>query len=342
MGILAYTEGMHMGHKSSMIAVSLLRTPLYSEEKKPVVMARLIRTLRGSASIGFSVLALSIFALSAQAGSINLVQNPDFALFTVGSGNFGGGSVTDWTLYPSAGPLGLDLFASNDTNANGNNYESLEGGPFPGDGTNTNFAAIDATCCEAPPVTGSSNPTVGPLTQMLTLMGGQTYVLSFDYAAAQLITNSMLPTAPTCEQWIVSIGGTVSSTPTTFTEPTNSSCPASTSNGGSTTNAYMVTGYLAGDEWTTPLLSIPGYDGLPTPLDFSGWYTQTETFTVPGSGPMNELLSFFAAGSAIGAPPMDLVDNVSITATPEPATYTLMGAGLLGVLALRGRLKRRR
>lgn len=97
----------------------------------------------------------------------------------------------------------------------------------------------------------------------------------------------------------------------------------------------MVTGYL--DEWNTPLLSIPILG-----VDFSGWYTQTETFTVPGSGPTNELLSFFAAGSPIGGPPMDLLDSVSVTATPEPATYTLMGAGLLGVLALRGRLKRRR
>lgn len=191
MGILAYTEGMHMGHKSSMIAVSLLRTPFYSEEKKPVKLARLIRTLRGSASIGFSVLALSIFAFSARAG--NLVLNGNFALFTTGlGGNFspgpGGGSVTDWALYPgtgtyTGGPLGFDLLSANDTNAAAPGVlESLEGGPFPGDGANTNFVGIDGSCCN--PVSGASNPTLGPLTQMLTLMGGQTYVLSFDYAAA--------------------------------------------------------------------------------------------------------------------------------------------------------------
>jgi hypothetical protein len=172
---------------------------------------------------------------------------------------------------------------------------------------------------------------------MLTLTGGQTYVLSFDYAAAQLHSENLPnPTPATCEQWVVSIGGSVPG-PSSLTEPT---CPGSL-NGGATKNAYMVTGYL--DEWNTPLLSIPGCDtSLPTcTQDFSGWSTETVAFTVPGSGPTPELLSFFAEGSPIGGPPMDLLANVSVVAAPEPETCALVGAILLGAFAVRWRVKKR-
>ena len=290
------------------------------------------------AGAAFAAIVLSMFFPSAQGGPINWVQNPGFSLYTAGTGgNVDGGTITDWVLSPNAGPLGYDLLASNDANV-GSTYLALEGGPFPADGTNTNFVALDGSCCN--PISGSLNPTLGLLTQMLTLTGGQTYVLSFDYAAAQLHSGSVSPpTLATCEQWIVSIGGMVSATPTNLTEPTNSSCPASTLDGGSTTKAYMVTGYL--NKWTTPLLSIPGYNPPSGPTNFSGWSTQTETFTVLGSGPTNELLSFFSEGSPIGGPPLNLLTNVSVVAIPEPATYALIGAGLLGIFAFRRRLKKR-
>jgi hypothetical protein len=77
-------------------------------------------------------------------------------------------------------------------------------------------------------------------------------------------------------------------------------------------------------------------------VDFSGWFTDTVTFTVPSSAPSSELLAFFAEGSPIGVPGLDLLDNVSVVATPEPATYALIGAGMLGVFAVRRRLKKRR
>ena len=207
-----------------------------------------------SPRLAIAAMALSMLSLSAQAGPI--VQNGDFSMISVSGGNFynpsssSGATVTDWALYPgtgtyTGGPLGYDLFSGTDYNAAGGSYESLEGGPYPGDGANTNFVAIDGSCCNT-----STNPTLGPLSQDLTLTPGQTYVLSFDYAAAQLRNAS----GPTCEQWVVTIGGSVSGSASTLAEPT---CPSNTSlPAGSTTSAYVVTSYL--DTWTTmPLLQIP-------------------------------------------------------------------------------------
>jgi hypothetical protein len=70
---------------------------------------------------------------------------------------------------------------------------------------------------------------------------------------------------------------------------------------------------------------------------FVGWNLQTLTFkaTVTGS----EVLGFFAKGAPPGIPPFVLLDGVCVTAAvdgvcPEPATYALMGIGLLGILAV--------
>ena len=276
-------------------------------------------------------MAVSIFSLCTQAGPI--VKNGNFASYTIGGGNVDGGTITDWTLAPTTGPLGADVVAITGANV-GDTYDSLEGNPSAGDGSNTNFFALDGSCCNSK---DSSNPILGTLSQMLTLTGGQTYVLSFDYAAAQLNSENLPnPTPATCEQWVVTIGGSVPG-PSSLTEPT---CPGSMNVGGTTKNAYMVTGYL--DEWSTPLLSIAGCDAnLPAcPQDFSGWYTEAVEFTVPGSGPTPELLSFFAEGSPIGGPPMDLLSNVSVVPAPEPENCALVGAILLGAFAFRRRVKK--
>lgn len=68
---------------------------------------------------------------------------------------------------------------------------------------------------------------------------------------------------------------------------------------------------------------------------FSGWKTATMTFVAGGT---EQVLSFLAKGTAPGAPPFMLLDNVSLTsAVPEPSTWAMMfgGLGLLGVLARR-------
>jgi len=70
---------------------------------------------------------------------------------------------------------------------------------------------------------------------------------------------------------------------------------------------------------------------------FSGWQKATMTFTANGT---SELLSFLAMGTAPGAPPFMLLDNIYLeSAVPEPATWTLLlaGFGLLGFAAHRRR-----
>jgi hypothetical protein len=70
---------------------------------------------------------------------------------------------------------------------------------------------------------------------------------------------------------------------------------------------------------------------------FSGWKTATMAFTATSA---SEMLSFLARGTAPGAPPFMLLDNVALNAAqvPEPATWTM----LLGGLALIGFMARRR
>ncbi|NGZ83997.1 PEPxxWA-CTERM sorting domain-containing protein [Duganella aceris] len=70
---------------------------------------------------------------------------------------------------------------------------------------------------------------------------------------------------------------------------------------------------------------------------FSGWKTATMTFAASGT---SQVLSFLAKGTAPGAPPFLLLDNVSLTAAvPEPSTWAMMlgGFGLVGFLARRRR-----
>jgi len=79
---------------------------------------------------------------------------------------------------------------------------------------------------------------------------------------------------------------------------------------------------------STDLLSLE--DG-----GFSGWKTASMTFTATG---VSEVLSFLAKGTAPGAPPFMLLDDVALAAdVPEPATWTMLlgGLGLLAFLARR-------
>jgi hypothetical protein len=71
---------------------------------------------------------------------------------------------------------------------------------------------------------------------------------------------------------------------------------------------------------------------------FTGWQTGDFTFTATGA---SETLSFMATDFGIAAePPLALLDDVSLTAVPEPRAWALMFAGV-GVLGAALRMRRR-
>lgn len=98
---------------------------------------------------------------------------------------------------------------------------------------------------------------------------------------------------------------------------------------GANNNVFWEVGF--GDEkQNSKKLSIPA-------KGFSGWETATMYFTATGT---SELLSFLAQKTTQGGPPFMLLDNIQLHAdVPEPATWTLMLAGLcmVGLLARRRR-----
>ena len=58
-------------------------------------------------------------------------------------------------------------------------------------------------------------------------------------------------------------------------------------------------------------------------------------FTYDGT---SNVLSFLASGTPAGAPPMVLLDNVSLSAVPEPGTVALLAGSLVLVaIAVRRR-----
>jgi PEP-CTERM motif len=62
---------------------------------------------------------------------------------------------------------------------------------------------------------------------------------------------------------------------------------------------------------------------------FSGWMDQTFDFVATAP---SEVLSFLANGTPAGVPPFALLANVSMTQVPEPASLTVMAAGLAGLI----------
>jgi hypothetical protein len=69
---------------------------------------------------------------------------------------------------------------------------------------------------------------------------------------------------------------------------------------------------------------------------FSGWAAHTLGFTATSS---TQVLSFLAAGTPTGVPPFVVLDAISVTEVPEPASLGLVAAGLIAAGFL---LRRRR
>ena len=85
---------------------------------------------------------------------------------------------------------------------------------------------------------------------------------------------------------------------------------------------------LGTDSFTTPTVTtVPG--------QFTGWFSVSRIFTASAA---SETLSFLSIGAPNGLPPVALLDGVSLTAVPVPASALLFGIGLLGLgVSLNGR-----
>jgi hypothetical protein len=90
---------------------------------------------------------------------------------------------------------------------------------------------------------------------------------------------------------------------------------------GTTTNQWVAS--LGGQtDYSAQLTNAQG--------GFTGWSYVADYFTPTST---TEVLGFTT--NATGAPPMALLDGVSLVDAPEPATWTVMIMGLFGILGAR-------
>ena len=98
---------------------------------------------------------------------------------------------------------------------------------------------------------------------------------------------------------------------------------------GATTERWSVS--LGSDTQLSTLFSLPQGGTGP-------WQQQTMVFVASAA---SEVLSFLAVGTPNGAPPISFLDGVSLAQTvPEPVTLSLLGTGLVGLMAMRRRAPR--
>ena len=107
-------------------------------------------------------------------------------------------------------------------------------------------------------------------------------------------------------------------------------------------------GYLLTFYWAAAQQS--GFSGVTTEnwtVSFGSSNYQTATVTNPDKGftpwrqervafvasSTSQVLSFLAAGTPSGQPPFSLLDGVSLTLAPEPATWLVMIVGIGGIVA---------
>jgi hypothetical protein len=146
------------------------------------------------------------------------------------------------------------------------------------------------------------------------LTAGTTYTLQFQQASGQQASPDF--TGPTTEQWKVylgvgGIGVDCSANPCTVTGTTNNlelDSPLMSNANGSNT------------DWESVTMSF-----TPTAADLTNG-TAILTFLAWGDG-----------GDTINEPPTLFLEGVNTPVVPEPATLSLLGAGILGLFSMRRR-----
>jgi len=269
------------------------------------------RRLRKAALIGFSASALLFLNPYAQA--TNLVLNGNFSSYTTTGINTNGQvdynvTLADWSMKP--------------------------GGPTSGGGT------LGYTELFTP---GSADTTGVPVSfgHQLTLWGPGGGLSSHDYS-----NNGMPASSP--------IGGNYIGADAAF----DVDAIQQTISGLTVGDHYALSFYYAGAQQGYDPSDPSGYSGATTETwqvslgantqtapvlanashGFTGWHYDTMNFTATNT---SETLSFLAEGTpGVSQPPFALLDDVSLTKTPEPATLPLLLTGLMGGLSiLRSRRK---
>jgi hypothetical protein len=273
---------------------------------------------RSVKTIAIGLVAAAMASVSAQAVPLPNLTNLNFLSYSGASpkNSFSAVNPTGWT--GGSGLIFIDQpgNASNPNSACGSIYLQTYGCPstlaIPG---GYNYVEADGN----PAFESGFNYLVTGLTP------GQTYTLSFYQAASQQTTFADGVT-PTTEQWIVSLG----------TEGMKLKCC------GPVDPLYGATDLYYNDD---PNASVVATNLMTTPSGgLTDWNYVSIELTADSTSDLLSFLAWADKGSTVNVPPIVFLAGVNsqagLNGVPEPATLSLIGAGIGGIY-LRRRAKRK-